>query len=99
MVTPRVICTLEEYLCKRRAAQAEEARELVREYRVICGKDPGEQELSEFFWLFHNDPDHLPPSWQAKMELLGNESQSRQALRENRKVYENMEVFLRSTQP
>ena len=90
----RVICTLEEYLCKRRTAQAEEARELVRQYRTVCGKDPGEQELSEFFWLFHNDPDRLPPSWQAKMELLGNERQSRQALRENRKVYENMEAFL-----
>lgn len=92
----RVISTLEAYLQKRRSAQEAEARQLVREYRAVYGKDPGEAELSELFWLFHNDPDYLPPSWQAKMRLLGNEEQSRQALRENQKAYENMETFLKA---
>ena len=90
----RVICTLEDYLQKRRAAQEAEARQLVREYRAVYGKDPGETELAEFFWLFCDDPDHRPPSWQKKMSLLGNEPQSRQALRKNRKTYDNLTAFL-----
>ena len=92
----RVICSLEDYLHKRRSAQEHEARQLVQEYRSVCDKDPGEEELSEFFWLFHNAPDCLPPAWQAKMSLLGNEQQSRRALAANQKKYENMKAFLRS---
>lgn len=92
----RVICSLEAYLQKRRSAQETEARHLVQEYRAVYGKDPGAKELSEFFWLFSDDPDSLPPQWQKKMGLQGNEAQSRQALRKNQKKYENMEAFLQS---
>lgn len=95
----RVLCSLEDYLQKRRAAQEAEARQLVQEYRRAYGKDSGEKELAEFFWLFSDDPDALTPAWQKKMNLLGNEKQSKQALRQNRKKYENMEAFLKSTRP
>lgn len=91
-----VIMSLEDYLQKRQAAQEQEAAQLVSEYRTVYGRDPGEKELAEFFWLFCDDPDNLPPSWQEKMTLLGNEQQSRDALRKNTKVFENMEAFLKS---
>lgn len=91
----KVLMTLEEYRKKRRAAQAAEAAQLVTEYRAVHGKDPGEAEMAEFFWLFSDDPTALPPCWQEKMDLLGNRPQSDRALRENKKAFQSMEDFLR----
>lgn len=90
----RVLMSLEEYHEKRKAAQEQEARELVTEYRAVYGKDPDEQALSEFFWLFTDNPQALPPCWDEKMALAGDLTRSKQALRQNQKRYENMEAFL-----
>lgn len=53
----RVIMSLEEYHAKRQLAQNAEARQLVEEYRKVYRKEPDEQALSEFFWLFSDDPE------------------------------------------
>lgn len=91
----RVIMSLEEYHEKRVAAQETEARRLVTEYRAVYGKDPDEQALSEFFWLFTNDPQQVQhPSWIAQMQNLGNQAFSNQVLSQHRKSYEDMQDFL-----
>lgn len=90
----RVIMTLEEYHRKRQAAQTEEARQLAAEYREVYGKDPDEQALSEFFWLFTDDDRNLPDCWEEKMRLAGDRAFSGRKLRENRKLYGNMRQFL-----
>lgn len=90
----RVIMTLEEYHHKRKAAQESEARALAEEYRKVYGKDPDEEALSEFFWLFTQDDSSLPPCWEEKMQLVGNRAFSGKVLRENKKQYEDMQNFL-----
>lgn len=90
----RVLMPLEAYREKRKAAQEREARQLVTEYRAVYARDPDEQALSEFFWLFTDNPQALPPCWEEKMALAGDLARSKQALRQNQKRYENMEAFL-----
>lgn len=90
----RVIMTLDQYREKRRAAQDREARELAAEYRKVYGKAPGEAELSEFFWLFSDDPRGLPWCWEEKLRLCGNRERSAQALSRNEKRYGSMGEFL-----
>ena len=90
----RVIMTLDQYREKRRAAQEREARELAAEYRKVYGKAPGEAELSEFFWLFSDDPQGLPRCWEEKLRLCGNRERSAQALSRNEKRYGSMGEFL-----
>lgn len=91
----RVIMSLEEYRQKRQQAQLSEARELVTAYRRRYGKEPDEQALSEFFWLFTKDASNLPKCWQEKMELVGNYRDSAKAMESREPPYGSMEDFLR----
>lgn len=90
----RVLMSLEEYRNRRKAAQPDEARQLVTEYRKVYGKEPEAQALSEFFWLFADGSHELPDCWEEKLALGGNREFSRQVLAENKKAFENMEAFL-----
>lgn len=90
----RVIMPIEEYYEKRIAAQEAEAKELVREYRKVYGKDPDEAALSEFFWLFTDDPDNLHPSWLRQLQNVGTEELGRELLKKNNKPYRDMQDFL-----
>lgn len=92
----RVIMSLDEYYLKRKKAQYEEAAEMVRMYRERYGKDPDEEALREFFWLFSDDNASLPPSWDRMMHLHENYEQSSEKLRDNKKMFENAEEFLKS---
>lgn len=92
----RVLMTLEEYHKKRKAAQIAEARLLTEEYRRVYGKDPDAQALREFYWLFTDDPEGLPPCWEETLHLSGDYEHCAETLRRNRKTYENMGVFLES---
>lgn len=95
----KVICTLEEYLEKRKRRQLEEAKELVREYRKVYHKNPDEEQLAEFFWIFCGEGDKydtLHVSWKKKMRLLGNEEYSIEILKHNKKHFVNMEDFLQN---
>lgn len=91
----RVIMSLEEYRQKRQQAQLSEARELVTAYRQRYGKEPDEQTLSEFFWLFTKDASNLPKCWQEKMELVGNFQDSVKAMESREPPFGSMEDFLR----
>ena len=91
----RVIMSLEEYHEKRLKLQEKEAKEMVRQYRKVYGKDPGEKEMSEFFWLFTDCPEGLPEKWEFHMRLGGNLEASQKALRNQKKPYKDMEDFFR----
>lgn len=88
--------TLEEYYEKRKKAQIREACELVREYSTVYGKDPDDDAMSEFFWLFSNDvdPNHMPASWKSQMSQAGNIDYSFEKLSLNEKKWSDMQSFL-----
>lgn len=90
----KVIMSLEAYHEKRKAAQLEEARELVRLYRERYGKDPDERALHEFFWLFTDGHDALPESWESMMRIGGNYEGTKEAHQNHRKLFRNMNDFL-----
>ena len=92
----RVIMSLEEYYKKRKNVQIDEATELVRAYREKKGIDPDEYALHEFFWLFSDNPDDIPPIWTKMNELVGNEKLTKQKMVEHIKIFDNMKQFLKS---
>lgn len=91
----RVIMSLEDYHEKRLKAQEKEAVEMVQEYRKVYGKDPGEPEMSEFFWLFTDNAEGLPDKWEFHMSLGGNREYSAKLMAEHKKQYADMEDFFR----
>lgn len=92
----RVIMPLDKYYEKRKAAQCQEAEELVRLYREHYGKEADENVLHEFFWLFTDGNTELPECWEIMMKLVGNEEYSYKKLKENKPRYKNMDDFLGS---
>lgn len=92
----RVIMPLDKYYEKRKAAQYQEAEELVRLYREHYGKEADENSLHEFFWLFTNGDTELSECWKKMMRLVGNEEYSYKKLGENTPPYRDMNEFLKS---
>lgn len=92
----KVIMSLEEYHEKRKAAQVDEAKELVKLYRERYEKETDEHVLHEFFWLFTGGKDELPGCWDSMMRLGGNYEYSKGKLRENQKKFSNMKEFLKN---
>ena len=91
----KVVMSLDDYRQKRIQAQEAEATELVREYRKVYDKDPGEYEMSEFFWLFTNSAENLPERWNFQMSNGGNKAFSEKILAQHQKQYDDMEDFFR----
>ncbi len=92
------VMTLEEYHQKRVAAQYAEASELVRNYREVYGKEPDDNALAEFFWLFCNDDSNLPGVWERKMRLIGNREDTGRVFRNHIPMFKDKDEFLRSIQ-
>lgn len=91
----KVIMSLDDYHQKRINAQEAEAKEMVQEYRKVYGTDPGEGEMSEFFWLFTNNGANLPATWDYHMSFGGNQEFSNQVIAQHPKPYQDMDDFLR----
>ena len=92
----KVIMSLDEYHQKRQQAQEKEAVEMVREYRKVYGRNPGELEMSEFFWLFTDQAQGLPAKWDFHMAIGGNKSYSEQLIVQHKKQYKDMEDFFKN---
>ena len=92
----RVIMPLDKYYEKRKAAQYQEAKELVQIYREKYKTEVDTKALDEFFWLFSDGGDELLPCWKEKMELVGNAGYSYKKLKENNPLYEDLDAFLKS---
>ena len=91
----KMMMTLEEYHQKRVAAQYAEASELVRNYREVYGKEPDDNALAEFFWLFCNDDSNLPGVWEGKMRLIGNREDTGRVFRNHIPYRTSLNDFLR----
>ena len=93
----KVISSLSDYYEKRKKAQYEEAIQLVKEYRQVYGTDPGEDELSEFFWMFDKRVyEEMPSSWKRQMDNVGNREYSCIKLYESKPAFKDMAAFLES---
>lgn len=90
--------TLEDYYEKRKKAQVCEARDLVENYRRVYDRNPDEEAMSEFFWLFSNDADQgcMPPRWRHQMMQAGNIEYSMRELGSHKKGWPDMQAFLAS---
>jgi len=91
-----VIMTIEEYYKKRKKAQLYEAKELVESYRKRYGKNPNEEILREFFWLFSDNPNSIPSVWEEVNNLCGNSTYTNAVMKKHKKSFENIEEFLES---
>lgn len=91
----KVIMTLDEYYEKRKAAQVNEAAELVRLYRERYAKEPDEKALHEFFWLFSDNPEEIPDCWKSVNALCGNIEATCVTMRKHRKPYNSLDEFLK----
>lgn len=91
----RIIMSLDDYYEKRKKVQEQEAIEMVQEYRTVYGKDPDESVMSEFFWLFTDCADDLPPKWEYHMSIGGNRELSVERMREHKINYQDMEDFFK----
>lgn len=92
----RKIMDLSDYYQKRKDAQLKEATELVKLYRERIGKEPDERALHEFFWLFSNNSDDLPPLWKHMNSLIGNEAYTNEVMKKHQKDFIDMNDFLKN---
>lgn len=89
----RVIMSLEKYHERRLNVQEKEAMEMVQEYRKAYEKNPEEPEMSEFFWLFTDNAQGLPETWDVHMSIGGNKAYSEKVIAQHKKQYKDMEDF------
>ena len=92
----KVIMGIDDFYKKRLEEQLEEAKALVREYRLVYKKNPNKSELKEYYWLFSEENDDLDTSWEKTLHLVGNYNKSISAFKKNKKLYPNFEDFLDS---
>ncbi|GAA0095276.1 acyltransferase [Clostridium perfringens] len=92
----KVIMSIDNYFNKRKNSQLDEAKQLVLKYREVYNRDPGEEELSEFFYLFSNGNKKLPLCWERMMKLVGNEDYSYSILKKNLNLFDGIDDFLKS---
>lgn len=97
----RVVCTIDEYLEKRRAAQFDEAADLYDCWRRNSpegkrGGVPPRRVFSEFFWLFEQrGADGLSdPSFESVMRLRGTYDRSIERFHSTKPMFKSYEAFL-----
>lgn len=91
----RIICSIDDYMKKRREKQFEEAKELVVEYFKVYGEKPQVEKLHEFFYLF-SDVDTVKSNKKldSMMKLVGNEEKSYEVLSKIERPFDNFDEFL-----
>lgn len=89
------IMTLDAYYEKRLQRQAIEAEIIVSTYRNKYGKDPDENELKDFFWLYTDSNDELNELYKKNMKLCGSETISYLKFGANKKKYSSFEEMLK----
>lgn len=93
----RVVCTIEEYIEKRRDRQVSEAIEIVKHYRYAFGKNPTKDKLPAYFWLFEPRENSIDiPVYIQRMQLKGNYDLSIRLFKESKPMFKNYQAFLDS---
>lgn len=82
------------YFEKRRTLQLEEAVTLANEYIDVYRDNPPKEVFHEFFWLFENDFDNLPPQFKKQFGLKGNMQISQVAFSAHKPQFSSFEEFL-----
>lgn len=97
----RVVCTIDEYLEKRRAAQLDEAADLYDCWRRNSpegkrGGVPPKRVFSEFFWLFEQRgaDGFSDPSFDSVMRLRGTYDRSTERFHSTKPMFKSYEAFL-----
>ena len=92
----KIICSIDEFMQKRRVKQYNEAAEMVRRYRSVFGKEPPKEKLPAYFFLF--EPRKLPinSTFLSRMKLTGNYDQSLDVFFKSRPMFKDYEDFLNS---
>ena len=97
----RVVCDIDSYLEKRRAAQVSEAADLYDCWRRNSpegkrGVVPPKSIFSEFFWLFESRDTGVlsDPSFEATMALRGTRGMSYERFMQHKPEFESYEDFI-----
>ena len=91
----RVVRSLEDYCQKRKAAEVEEAVQMIQEYVKRYGKYPPIEIMREHFWIFENDYENLIPEFKDVMHLVeGSFEKSCEEFKKHEKKYDSYADFL-----
>lgn len=97
-VPARRICGLNEYMRKRRAAQADDAALLARDYEAAYGRRPPKELFREFFWLFEPRDQELPQVYRDVVALQGTPELSEASFMASRPMFDDFDSFLEWTE-
>lgn len=93
----KVICSLDEFIEKRKKRQLSEAIEIVKHYRKAFGKNPTKEKLPAYFWLFEPRNEEISnPMLLQRMKLKGNFDVSVKLFKDSKPLFDNFEAFLES---
>lgn len=93
----RVICTVDEYIKKRKARQLTEAVEIVKHYRESFGINPTKDKLPAYFWIFEpRDSKFDDPVLLQRMQLKNNFDLSARRFKESKPLFDCFDSFLNS---
>lgn len=91
----RFVSTPEEYHNKRKAAQLNEAVDIIRNYVDCYGKKPPKEKLYEHFWLFEKDDSHLPEHFVFQNNLMpGSEAMTWNNFKNHDTVFANYDELV-----
>ena len=94
----KIIMTIDEYYKKRKERQAEEAKELVKEYIKSYNQFPNEKILREFYFLFkeREEKSFLDSDFESIMNITNNYEMSKETFLKTKPLYNGYEEFKRS---
>lgn len=90
----RVICSLDEYIERRKSKQLAEAEELVCEYINVYGKPPEKSVLSEFFWLFEKRCEIKEDAFKYQMQQMNNYDFSLEKFMKTKPMFDSYDEFI-----
>ena len=94
-VPAKVVCSLDDYYCKRKSAAQEEAKQYARELYFYRGEKPTVEDFWEEFALFYHPNEEYPKSFVDRIkrqQLPGNLYE--RFLQTNKPIYSSFEAFL-----
>ena len=93
-VPAKKICTLTEYIQKRKERQLLEAKIVVQKYKAAHHALPPIEVMHEYFFLFTDAKSQNIYTFKHKLELSGNYEQSIEWLNDHTPMFANYEAFL-----
>lgn len=92
----KVICTLDEFLKKRKERQYKEASDIVKNYRNRFGKNPPKEILPAYFFLFEARTKISNPAFISRLQLTGNYDETLKEFLNTEPMFKSYEAFLNS---